>query len=194
MKGIRERLKPCQYNYKDLADTTSPDPRLALPLRRYWWTLKRHVWYSSNFGPSQYMLKLFRSEILGKFTYKRKRNPHARPTKRKSEALNLQPGEWVEVRSVKEIFTTLDKEGKLRGLRFTREMAKYCGKRFKVYKRLEKLILETTGELRTIRTPTVLLEGVFCDGKFHGGCDRSCFIFWREAWLKRVLSQASTEK
>lgn len=189
---MREKLKPCQYNYTDLANATLPDPRLALRLRRYWWALKRYVWYSSNLGPFQFALGLFRSEILGKFTYKRKRK--TRPTKRKSEALNLQPGEWVEVRSVKEIFATLDKEGKLKGLRFIPEMAKFCGKRFKVYKRLEKIILEATGELRTIKTPTVLLEGVFCDGKAHGGCDRSCFSFWREAWLKRVPSQASTEK
>jgi len=73
-------------------------------------------------------------------------------------------------------------------------MRKYCGKRFRVYKRLEKIILETTGELRTVRTPTVLLEEVFCDGEAHGGCDRSCFCFWREAWLKRVTPQNPQEK
>jgi hypothetical protein len=102
------------------------------------------------------------------------------------EALNLQPGEWVEVRSVKEIFATLDKRGKLRGLQFTPEMVKFCGKRLRVYKKLDKIILEATGELRKIRSPTVLLEGVFCDGKAHAGCDRSCFCFWREEWLRRV--------
>jgi len=90
------------------------------------------------------------------------------------------------VRLVKEIFATLDSQGKLRGLRFTPELEKFCGKRLKVYKRLEKIILEATGELRRIRTPTVLLEGVFCDGEAHGGCDRSCFCYWREAWLRRV--------
>ena len=51
---------------------------------------------------------------------------------------------------------------------------------------LEKIIIETTGEMRPISTPTVLLEGVFCDGSAHGGCDRTCFCFWREGWLKRV--------
>lgn len=114
---------------------------------------------------------------------------------RKLRVLKLQPGEFVEIRSLKEIFTTLDDQGKLRGLRFTREMEKFCGKRFKVYKRLEKIILEATGELRRIRTPTVLLEGVFCDGQAHGGCDRACFCFWREAWLKRLnSSKQKTER
>jgi len=56
------------------------------------------------------------------------------------------------------------------------------------------MIIETTGELRKIRTPTVLLEGVFCDGRAHGNCDRSCFCFWREAWLKRVTTQNSEEQ
>jgi len=107
-----------------------------------------------------------------------------------SENLNLRPGEWVEVRSISEIFATLDENGKLRGLRFNPEMEAFCGGRFKVYKRLDKMIVESTGELRKIRTPTVLLEGVFCDGKAHGGCDRSCFCFWREAWLKRVASNS----
>jgi hypothetical protein len=102
------------------------------------------------------------------------------------ETLNLQPGDWVEVRSAKEIFTTLDAQGKLGGLRFTPEMAKFCGKRFRVYKLLKKIILEATGELRKIKTPTVLLENVFCDGSAHANCDRACFCFWREQWLKRV--------
>lgn len=104
----------------------------------------------------------------------------------KGENLDLKAGDWVEVRSEREIFDTLDSQDKLKGLRFTPEMVKFCGKRFRVYKRLNKIVLETTGELRKIRTPTVMLEGVFCDGSAHGGCDRSCFCFWREEWLKHA--------
>jgi hypothetical protein len=111
-----------------------------------------------------------------------------------TNVLNLRPGEWVEVRSLKEIFGTLDAQGKLSGLRFNREMARFCGQRFRVYKRLSKMIIETTGELRKIRTPTVMLEGVFCDGSAHAGCDRSCFCFWREAWLKRALPMPSPKE
>lgn len=62
----------------------------------------------------------------------------------------------------------------------------FCGRNIRVYKTLDKILLEATGELRKIKTPTVLLDGVFCDGTAHGGCDRSCFCFWREAWLKKV--------
>lgn len=97
-------------------------------------------------------------------------------------------GDLVEVRSAKEIFETLDSQGYHKGLPFTKEMMKYCGKRFKVRKRLHRIVLEATGELRTMKTPTVLLEGVICDGTAHGNCDRSCFCFWREVWLKPVDS------
>ncbi|MHC4962667.1 MAG: hypothetical protein ACYTGA_11180 [Planctomycetota bacterium] len=62
---------------------------------------------------------------------------------------------------------------------------KYCGKRLKVFKRLETMILESTREIRKAKN-TVLLEGALCDGEDWYGCDRSCFFFWREAWLKRV--------
>jgi hypothetical protein len=130
------------------------------------------------------MRRIFASTKLGKIVLKGRRT---RASGRFGEgSLGLQPGELVEVRSVKEIFATLDQQGKLNGLAFNREMAKFCGKRFRVYRRLEKIILESTGELRTIKTPTVMLEGVFCNGEAHGKCDRSCFCFWREAWLRRA--------
>jgi hypothetical protein len=72
-------------------------------------------------------------------------------------------------------------------------MMKFCGGRFQVYKNLDKIILETTGELRRIKTPTVILKDAFCDGKAHGECDRSCFCFWREEWLKRVVQISHEE-
>lgn len=102
------------------------------------------------------------------------------------EEFGFHVGELVEVRSEKEIFNTLNNEGKLKGLRFTPEMREYCEKKFKIYKRLEKMLVEATGELRAIKTPTLILEGVICNGSAHGGCDRSCFIFWREEWLKKM--------
>jgi len=32
---------------------------------------------------------------------------------------------------------------------------------------------------------TVLLESTYCQGK-NFNCDRSCFLFWKEVWLRRV--------
>jgi hypothetical protein len=148
------------------------------------WSLKRYVWHISITGIFKFASRRLSSTKFGKRVLKEKAKPNA--ISNSISSMNLQPGDWVEVRSVKEIFATLDSQGKLKGLRFNPEMTKFCGKRFRVFKRLDKIILESTGELRRVRTPTVLLEDVFCDGQAHGGCDRSCFCFWREAWVKRV--------
>jgi len=103
------------------------------------------------------------------------------------ETLALQPGELVEVRSVDEILATLDQHRRHKGLLWMTGMQKYCGRQYRVYKRVERITLESTGELRNMKS-TVLLEGVVCDGREFGGCDRCCFHFWREAWLKRIPS------
>jgi len=103
------------------------------------------------------------------------------------ESLGLQPGDLVEVRSKEEILSTLDVNGLNKGLLLMPEMLGFCGQQFKVYKRVERFVLEHTGEFRRMKN-TVLLDGVLCDG-WGGACDRSCFFFWREAWLKRVDPQ-----
>jgi hypothetical protein len=104
----------------------------------------------------------------------------------KNSLLNLQPGEWAQVRSIDEISVTLDEKGKYKDLYFMPEMEKFCGKKFKVFKRVEIIKLESTREVRKLKSPVVFLEGVFCNGEYHDRCDRTCFHFWREAWLKRL--------
>jgi hypothetical protein len=99
------------------------------------------------------------------------------------ERLNLQPGELVEVKSEPEVRATLDEQGRHRGLLWMPGMARFCGKTYRVHKRVETIMLESTGELRKIRN-TVLLADVMCENLY--GCDRSCFHYWREAWLRRV--------
>jgi len=155
--------------------------------------MKKHIREGENaLGLSRTIADYFKIQafsLLGK----QKTTVQAKKTHKSYPALHLQPGELIEVRSEDEIRSTLDNKGRLRGLEFMPEMKKYCGKQFKVYKRLEDIILEATGEIRKIRD-TVLLQDVICDGSEHFGCDRSCFCFWREAWLKRVPSTASTRK
>jgi hypothetical protein len=113
---------------------------------------------------------------------------------RDDEVLNLRPGEWVEVKSEKEILATLDEKETYKGLRWMCNMRKFCGKRYRVYKRLERMLLESKAEYRDVKN-TVLLEGVVCDGQEWYGCDRSCYHFWREVWLRRLeVPQVSVEK
>ncbi len=105
-------------------------------------------------------------------------------TPSQDDVLALRPGECVEVKTVDEIMATLDANRRHKGLLWMTGMNKYCGRRYRVFRRVDKILLETNGELRNMKN-TVLLEGVMCDGKAFGGCDRSCFHFWREAWLRR---------
>jgi hypothetical protein len=103
-----------------------------------------------------------------------------------SEFLGLRSGELVEVKSAREISLTLDRRGRNRGLEFTASMLPFCGKKLRVRSRVERMILETSGEMREISN-TVILEGVTCDGHtILGGCSRHVFHLWREAWLRRV--------
>lgn len=91
------------------------------------------------------------------------------------------------MKSKDEITATLDRNGKNRGLAFTVEMIPFCGKTFRVLRRLERMIYEPTQQLIEVKN-TVILEGVTCDGChiLRGGCPRENFHFWREAWLKRI--------
>lgn len=104
-----------------------------------------------------------------------------------TRVLTLQAGEWVVVKSANEIAETLNKEGKNRGLAFTAGMLPYCGRTFRVLRRLEKMIHEPSGKLIRVGD-TVILENVTCQGiqSLRGGCPKNNYYFWREIWLKRV--------
>jgi hypothetical protein len=102
-----------------------------------------------------------------------------------NETLGLQPGDWVRVKSRKEIEATLDTNGRNRGLSVAPEMLEFCGQRLQVVRRVETIILEWTGELRRV-TNTVILDGATCSGMVRRGCPRDCYHLWREAWLERA--------
>ena len=109
----------------------------------------------------------------------------SRQTRTPSEALDLSPGEWVEVKSREEIQATLDQRGRNRGLEFPMYMLPFVGRKFQVERRVGRLILENTGEMRELKH-TVALKGVTCDGYGRwGGCPRDACHLWREIWLRR---------
>lgn len=105
------------------------------------------------------------------------------------DSLNLQPGEWVEVRSREEIARTLGKTGKNKGLAFSYpEMLPMAGKRFRVRGRVERIVDESTGRMIEMKHDCVTLEGTSCTGEYAAGrwfCWRGIYPYWREAWLKR---------
>jgi len=104
--------------------------------------------------------------------------------------LGLNPGELVEIKSRAEIEKTLDGYGRCDRLYFMAEQWQHCGRRSRVYKRVNRVLSEQTGRFRKARN-VVLLEGVCCDGSRHGNCDALCFLFWKEAWLRRAEPHVS---
>lgn len=99
---------------------------------------------------------------------------------------NLRPGDVVQVKSKAQIEPTLDASGALDGLPFMAEMEAYCGKVFRVHRRIDKIndMRHKTG-LRRVRN-TVTLTEVRCSGAHHGGCQAECQILWKESWLTRL--------
>jgi hypothetical protein len=110
-----------------------------------------------------------------------------RQTNTPSETLNLQPGDFVEVKPIQEIVTTLNKNGRNRGLHFSADQRPFCGGRYQVRSRADNFIAEGTGEMKHFRD-TVILEDVCCDSSCFafGGCYRSDLLYWREIWLRKV--------
>lgn len=110
--------------------------------------------------------------------------------------LELQPGEWVRIRTAGQIAETIDVKGGTRGLWFDREMLQYCGRTFRVRDRVTRFIHDD-GTLVTFKSPAVKLEGVTCSGDYSVGrwfCPRAIFPFWREDWLERVPAPGSAER
>ncbi len=88
-----------------------------------------------------------------------------------------------------EILATLNKRGRNRGLSFDPEMVPYCGSRFRVAKRVTNIINEATGEMMQFSNPCIVLDGVFCQGKYSAlrlMCPRRITPYWREIWLRRI--------
>jgi hypothetical protein len=103
--------------------------------------------------------------------------------------LNLQPGELVRVKSHREIMATNNVKNRNNGMGFDVEMVPYCGKVFQVRARVHKFLDERTGLPKYMKTPAVILEGVWCQSCYSPhrmGCPRSIYSWWREVWLERV--------
>jgi hypothetical protein len=167
--------KACQGQHEGLMAWTEP---VGYPNRAY-----KLFWQLRTRGPREaFHIAAIR---VRRFLADRRRVVKASGAKAGSiaETRSLQPGDRVRVKSESEILATLDSCGKSSGLAWIPCMSKYCGQERRVYKRVEKIILESTGEIRKAKN-TVLLEGVICEGLY--GCDRSCFPFWREVWLERI--------
>src|SRR5439155_7829027 len=101
----------------------------------------------------------------------------------------LSAGDWVKVRSKKEILKTLDAKGQLDGMAFMPEMFRYCGQTFQVYKRAHKTCdYSTPYPFRTRRLEDTVHLNTRCDGQAHGDCHAGCLLYWKIQWLETANS------
>jgi len=132
---------------------------------------------------SRWYLGKLKDSILG-----RKQPESAKKAKSAAQSsLDLKHGDIVEVKSKKEIFSTLNRRARNRGLAFVGSMIRYCGGRYCVLDNVRYLIDENTNTFREL-TDAVMLEDVICTGEYYGGCPRRCYWLWRSDWLKKVSS------
>ncbi len=106
----------------------------------------------------------------------------------------LRAGDLVRVRSKREIERTLNDQLRNRGLYFDGELLRHCGATYRVRSRVERLVLEKTGRLVTLKNPTVILEGVTATGELVAFNPENEHIFWRECWLEPIGSAAAVEQ
>ncbi|MBN1464471.1 hypothetical protein JXA02_01830 [candidate division KSB1 bacterium] len=115
-------------------------------------------------------------------------NKNAKGGAMSSKGESLQAGDLVQVLSREEIGRLLNEKNETQGLAFLPEMEKFCGVQARVMRRVNYMFDERARVMRKIKN-VVLLEGVICSGEgmFSAeGCDRACFLFWKEAWLKKI--------
>lgn len=98
----------------------------------------------------------------------------------------IMEGDLVEVRSLDEIQKTLVND-KTKGLQFLPGMSRYAGTRAVVLRRVNIIFDEQIRSFR--KCNSVILTDVICDGHdmFNKtGCDRCCYFFWKDEWLKKI--------
>jgi hypothetical protein len=146
-------------------------------------------------GPSRWLYDRFQ-RVWGGIQFPRRNGVIAAggPTPRSD--LNLRPGELVRMKSYEDILATLDKNLSNRGLKFDAEFVPFCGRVFRVKTQIDRFVDESTGLMRTLKTPAVILDGVYCRSQFAGQrifCPRAIYLWCREVWLERVAEGTSAQ-
>jgi hypothetical protein len=172
-------------------DYTSGNASLAklargfIYLGYFYGTLAKSVKFG---GPARWIYDRFQT-LWGGLPWPRHRGTLPAGEQAPRADLNLQPGDFVRIKSYEEILNTLDAGNKNRGLHFDGEMMPFCGGTYRVRSRVERFINEQTGYMTRLKTPAVMLDGVICQARYSCHrmfCPRSIFSWWREVWLEPV--------
>lgn len=133
---------------------------------------------AGNVGPAAFVARAMRvlARRLGEGPRPQHREGRMHPAA--SAPALFQPGARVRVLDASAILSTLDMHGRHRGLSFEPDMLTHCGGRYRIERRVERIILETSGTMRQL-SGTVALEGVDCCR-----CVRASPLYWRHIWLE----------
>jgi hypothetical protein len=72
---------------------------------------------------------------------------------------------------------------------FDREMLPFCGRVFRVRRRVNRFVNDQDGKLLELKNDALTLEGTVCSGELslrRWFCSRAIYPYWRECWLERV--------
>jgi hypothetical protein len=162
-----------------------------------WWDLRQYV--RDVLSGNVTFAEFFRGLYIGAFNkIQHLRHASAFRSARGSNkttprtTLDLAPGELVQIKSSRAISDTLDPQGKNTGLSFRPVMVPYCGKRYRVLKRVHQIIHPDTGKMLQLGGNCVILDGVVCTGDVRRFCPRMVYTYWRDIWLTKISPFAET--
>jgi hypothetical protein len=107
-------------------------------------------------------------------------------------AATLRRGDEVVVRDAADIVATLDGRLRNRGLYFDPEMTKYCGRPSVIKARVDRIIDDATGLMRTMKSPCLVLENIDYTGETLRFVAQHEHLFWRDLWLSPAKVQADS--
>ena len=153
-------------------------------------TLLKHAVRHTPVGyrPTKWLYERMHRWLTG-FDVPEVAGPIARDARTPTARLDLKAGERVRIKSRAEILTTVNEIGQNRGLSFDVEMAPYCERTATVKASVTAIIDETTGKMRRMKQPCIMLDGVVCGSEYSPCrlmCPRAIPSYWRELWLERV--------
>lgn len=144
---------------------------------------EENIWINDKLQYAMRKYRYYKKKIL--VGIRRKNNQHVGYPLNNDE---IKPGDIVRIRLKHEIKRTLDRSGKIGGCSFLKNQYEYCGKRYKVFKRINYFFDEKSQ--RILKSNSLfLLEACNCNGDtaYVKPCGRNCFIYWHKNWLEKVI-------
>jgi len=146
--------------------------------------LALHEWLAPRFGMHPF------GEVANQW------GPIPRGAPTPGDDVQLNAGDWVQVRPRAEILKTLNDGGHNRGMHFDPEMVKYCGGHYRVHRIVRRIIDERSGRMLEMKNTCVALEGVICQSEYSDRrlmCPRAILPYWRPVWLQKSLPPKDSE-